>query len=74
MFDTTRDREGRDINQRNKELTMKIGLIPINIGMDSLDSMVGLAQFAESLGFETVCRHRRIPVDCAAVPAGQKPD
>ena len=28
---------------------MKIGLIPVNIGMTSLEQMVGLAQFVEYL-------------------------
>ena len=44
---------------------MKFGLIPINIGIESLDQMVGLAQLAESSGFESVWtfEHVIIPVD-----------
>ena len=33
---------------------MKFGLIPINIGVDSVDQMVGLAQLAENAGYESV--------------------
>ena len=44
---------------------MKIGLIPINIGMDSLANLVGLAQLAESLGFESAWtfEHVMVPVE-----------
>ncbi len=45
--------------------SMKLGLVPINIGMNSLADMVGLAQYAESLGFESVWtfEHVMVPVD-----------
>ena len=33
---------------------MKIGLIPVNVGVKSVDQMVGLAQYAESLGGDPV--------------------
>ena len=33
---------------------MKFGLIPVNIGVQSVDQMVGLAQLAEKVGFESV--------------------
>jgi probable F420-dependent oxidoreductase len=61
----SRDRQGPHASHKFKELSMKIGLIPINIGMDSLDSMVGLAQFAESLGFESAWtfEHVMVPVE-----------
>ena len=44
---------------------MKIALIPINIGIQSLDQMVGLARLAESLGFESVWtfEHVMVPVE-----------
>ena len=44
---------------------MKIALIPINIGMQSLEQIVGLAQLAESLGFESVWtfEHVMVPVE-----------
>ena len=44
---------------------MKIGLIPINIRMDSLENLVGLAQFVESRGFESVWtfEHVMVPVE-----------
>jgi len=44
---------------------MKIGLIPANVGLKSVDQMVGLAQLAESLGFESVWtfEHTMVPVD-----------
>ena len=44
---------------------MKLGLIPINIGMDSLENLVGLAQYAESLGFESLWtfEHVMVPVE-----------
>lgn len=44
---------------------MKIGLIPVNIGVNSVDESVGLAQFAEQLGFESLWtfEHVIIPID-----------
>ena len=44
---------------------MKIALVPINIGMQSLEQMIGLAQLAESLGFESVWtfEHVMVPVE-----------
>ena len=44
---------------------MDFGLIPINIRMDSLESIIGLAQYAESLGFESAWtfEHVMVPVE-----------
>jgi len=44
---------------------MKIGLIPVNIGVDSLEQMQGLAQLAETTGFESVWtfEHVIVPMD-----------
>ena len=44
---------------------MKFGLIPINIGMDSLEDLIGLAQYAESLSFESLWtfEHVMVPVE-----------
>jgi probable F420-dependent oxidoreductase len=44
---------------------MKFALIPINIGMQSLEQLVGLAQLAEGLGFESVWtfEHTMVPVE-----------
>ena len=44
---------------------MKVGLVPINIGMPNLEQMVGLAQHVESLGFESVWtfEHVMVPVE-----------
>lgn len=44
---------------------MKIGLIPINIGVKSADDIIGLAQLAETLGYESVWtfEHAIVPVD-----------
>jgi probable F420-dependent oxidoreductase len=44
---------------------MKLGLVPINIRMESMEKMVGLAQYAESLGFESVWtfEHVMVPVE-----------
>lgn len=44
---------------------MKIGLIPVNVGVKSVDQMVGLAQYAESLGVESAWtfEHAMVPVD-----------
>jgi probable F420-dependent oxidoreductase len=44
---------------------MKVGLIPINIRMESMEQIVGLAQYAESLGFESVWtfEHVMVPVE-----------
>ena len=33
---------------------MKIGLIPVNVGVPNAEAMVGMAQLAEGLGFESV--------------------
>lgn len=44
---------------------MKFGIIPINIGIRSVDQMVGLARLAEELGFESVWtfEHVIVPID-----------
>lgn len=44
---------------------MKIGLVPVNVGVKSAEEMVGLAQFIESLGFESAWtfEHAMVPVD-----------
>ncbi len=44
---------------------MKFGLIPVNIGIESLEQMVGLAQLAEASGVESVWtfEHVIVPVD-----------
>ncbi len=44
---------------------MKVGLIPINIRMESMEQIVGLAQYAESLAFESVWtfEHVMVPVE-----------
>jgi probable F420-dependent oxidoreductase len=41
---------------------MKIALVPINIGMQSLEQMIGLAQLVESLGFESVWTFEHVMV------------
>lgn len=44
---------------------MKLGLVPINIGMPSGDAMIGVAQAAEAAGFESVWtfEHVIVPLD-----------
>lgn len=44
---------------------MKFGIIPINIGIQNLEQMIGLAQAAEENGFESVWtfEHVMVPVD-----------
>jgi len=44
---------------------MKIGIIPVNVGVDSVEQMIGLAQLAESLKFESVWtfEHAMVPMD-----------
>ncbi|MGJ8685936.1 MAG: LLM class F420-dependent oxidoreductase [Spongiibacteraceae bacterium] len=44
---------------------MKIGLIPINVGVQSVEQFVDLAQHAESVGVESVWtfEHAMVPVD-----------
>lgn len=44
---------------------MKIGLVPVNVGFKSAEEMVGLAQYVETLGFESVWtfEHAMVPVD-----------
>jgi hypothetical protein len=32
---------------------MKIGIIPVNVGVDSVEQIVGFAQYAESTGVES---------------------
>ena len=45
---------------------MKIGLIPVNVGVPNVAAMVGLAQLAESLGLESVWtfEHSIVPNEC----------
>lgn len=47
---------------------MKFGLIPVNIGIDSLRQMTQLAQLAEGCGFESVWtfEHAIVPIDYAS--------
>ena len=47
---------------------MKIGLIPVNVGIKSVDQIVGLAQYAESIGVESAWtfEHAMVPVDYAS--------
>lgn len=47
---------------------MKFGLIPVNIGVQSASQMVGMAQLAESSGYESVWtfEHVMVPVDYAS--------
>lgn len=47
---------------------MKIGLIPVNIGVQSAEQVAGIAQLAESLGYESVWtfEHTIVPVDYAS--------
>ena len=44
---------------------MKIGLIPVNIGVESVEQMVGLGVLAEELGFESIWtfEHVVVPLD-----------
>lgn len=44
---------------------MKIGLIPVNIGVQSAEQMIGMAQLAENLGYESVWtfEHVIVPED-----------
>lgn len=44
---------------------MKIGLIPVNIGAPNAQAMVGMAQLAEAVGFESVWtfEHAIVPID-----------
>ena len=44
---------------------MKIGLIPVNVGVPSVEGMVGMAQLAEGIGFESVWtfEHAIVPND-----------
>lgn len=44
---------------------MQFGLIPVNVGVSKVEHMVGLAQLAEQVGFESVWtfEHSIVPVD-----------
>ena len=44
---------------------MKFGLIPVNIGVETVQQMIGVAQLAESVGFESVWtfEHVIVPLD-----------
>ena len=47
---------------------MKFGLVPVNVGVKSVEEMVGLAQYIESLGFESAWtfEHVMVPVEYAS--------
>lgn len=47
---------------------MKIGLIPVNVGLTSVEQLVGLAQYAESVGVESAWtfEHAMVPLDYAS--------
>lgn len=47
---------------------MKIGLIPVNVGVSHAQAMIGMAQLAEGLGFESVWtfEHAIVPNDYAS--------
>jgi probable F420-dependent oxidoreductase len=47
---------------------MKFGLVPVNVGVKSIDQVVGIAQLAESLGIESVWtfEHVIVPEDYAS--------
>ena len=44
---------------------MKIGIIPVNVGVDSVEQIVGFAQYAESTGVESAWtfEHAMVPLD-----------
>ena len=44
---------------------MKVGIIPVNIGVESVEQIVGLAKLAESLRYESVWtfEHVIVPID-----------
>lgn len=44
---------------------MKIGLIPVNVAVPHVEAMIGLAQLAENVGFESVWtfEHTLVPID-----------
>lgn len=44
---------------------MKFGLVPVNVGLKSVEEMVGLAQYIESIGFESAWtfEHAMVPVN-----------
>ncbi len=44
---------------------MKIGLIPVNVAVPNAEAMIGLAQLAESVGFESIWtfEHVIVPID-----------
>jgi probable F420-dependent oxidoreductase len=47
---------------------VKVGLIPVNVGVPNAQAMIGMAQLAESLGFESVWtfEHTIVPNDYAS--------
>ena len=47
---------------------MKFGLVPVNVGVKSVEQIVGLAQLAESVGIESVWtfEHVMVPQDYAS--------
>ena len=44
---------------------MKIGLIPVNVGVPNAQAMIGMVQLAEGIGFESVWtfEHAIVPND-----------
>ena len=47
---------------------MKFGLVPVNVGVKSIEQIIGLGQLAESVGIESVWtfEHVMVPVDYAS--------
>ena len=47
---------------------MKFGLVPVNVGVKSIDQIIGIAQLAESVGMESVWtfEHVMVPEDYAS--------
>ena len=47
---------------------MKIGLIPVNVGVPNGEAVVGMAELAERVGFESVWtfEHTMVPIDYAS--------
>ncbi|HEY6131902.1 MAG TPA: LLM class F420-dependent oxidoreductase [Halioglobus sp.] len=47
---------------------MKFGLVPVNVGVKSVEHIVGISQLAESVGFESVWtfEHVMVPMDYAS--------
>ena len=52
---------------------MKFGLVPVNVGVKSVDHIIGISQLAESVGMESVWTFEHVIVPEDYVSVGRDP-